>query len=329
LRNSFSSSRGADYPEGAPERDRWILERRPARSAVDPSQPHAFLIEPERSDTGALVSMATIFLTNRECPYRCLMCDLWRNTLSGPTPTAAIPAQIDYALARLPPAHQIKLYNSGSFFDPAAIPVNDYPAIAERTRSFDRVIVESHPALIGKRSFEFQKQLNGTPLEVAMGLETVHPDILPRLNKRMTLPDFQAAAATLATRQIALRVFVLLKPPFLEEGDALAWAQRSVDFAFDQGASVVSIIPTRPGNGALDALQEAGQFSMPRLATLEQALAYGIKQNRGRVFADLWDLARFSRCAVCFAARQRRLEWMNREQQWLPDVECHHCERGF
>ena len=33
-----------------------------------------------------------------------------------------IPAQIAYALDQLPPARQIKLYNSGNFFDHQAIP---------------------------------------------------------------------------------------------------------------------------------------------------------------------------------------------------------------
>ena len=74
------------------------------------------------------------------------MCDLWRNTLTETVPTGAIPAQIDYALQRLPPARQIKLYNSGSFFDPQAIPLQDYPAIASSVKGFERVIVECHPA---------------------------------------------------------------------------------------------------------------------------------------------------------------------------------------
>ena len=60
------------------------------------------------------------------------MCDLWKNTLTETVPVGAIPAQIEYALARLPAARVIKLYNSGSFFDPRAIPVADYPAIARR-----------------------------------------------------------------------------------------------------------------------------------------------------------------------------------------------------
>src|SRR5262245_996249 len=165
------------YPESARERDSWILARRPARSELDPRRPYSFLIEDERAENGEVLSVATVFLTNRECPWRCLMCDLWRNTLTHAVPPGAIPAQIDYALEQLPPARQIKLYNSGSFFDHQAIPPGDYEAIAERLHSFERVIVESHPALVNEDCAKFRGLLNGR-LEVAMGLETAHPVVL-------------------------------------------------------------------------------------------------------------------------------------------------------
>src|SRR5438105_13665339 len=89
------------YPEHATERDRWILARRGARNQLDPFKPHAFLVEEERAESGEIVSVATIFLTNRECPWRCLMCDLWKNTVTETVAPGAIPAQIDYALAEL------------------------------------------------------------------------------------------------------------------------------------------------------------------------------------------------------------------------------------
>jgi len=80
---------------------------------------------------------------------------LWKNTVEEAVPIGAIPEQIDFALSRLSPAEQVKLYNSGSFFDRAAIPIEDYAAIGERVRQFDRVIVESHPSLINERLSAF------------------------------------------------------------------------------------------------------------------------------------------------------------------------------
>ena len=198
------------YPTTARDRDRWILARRGARSAVDPRRPYAWLIEDERAESGEVVPVATVFLTNRECPWRCVMCDLWKNTLSEPVPAGAIPAQIDFALEKLADRapRQIKLYNSGSFFDPRAIPPGDHPVIAQRLREFERVIVECHPALVGEPALRFRDRLGGR-LEVAMGLETAHPGVLKKLNKRMTLDQFARAAAWLKENQIALRAFIL------------------------------------------------------------------------------------------------------------------------
>ncbi|MES1244257.1 MAG: radical SAM protein [Acidobacteriota bacterium] len=314
------------YPERAADRDAWILARRDdsARAALDPRRPYAFLVEDERAEDGEVVPVATLFLTNRECPWRCLMCDLWQSTLTEKLPPGAIPEQIDHALANLPPARQIKLYNSGSYFDPNAIPVEDDEAVAARVRHFERVIVESHPALVGERCLRLRDLVQPAQLEVAMGLETVHPVAGPRLNKRMTLDGFARAADFLRDNGIALRVFILVKPPFLDEAEGLEWALRSLDFAFDCGATVAALIPTRFGNGAMESLGKQGLFSPPRLATLEAALAAGIEKKRGRVFADLWDLERFSDCPHCFEARAERLRILNLTQTVpaLPPCKC-------
>jgi uncharacterized Fe-S cluster-containing MiaB family protein len=136
------------YPATNVERDQWVLERRPAREVLDPLKPYLFFVEEELSAAGEILSVATIFFTNRECPWRCVMCDLWRNTLTASVPAGAIPAQMDFALAQLAAARVLKLYNSGSFFDARAIAVEDHPAIAERANKFERVIVENHPALV-------------------------------------------------------------------------------------------------------------------------------------------------------------------------------------
>jgi radical SAM enzyme (TIGR01210 family) len=300
------------------------VARRPQRNAVDSLRPWAFFVEEERSAAGEVVPVATVFLTNRECPWRCLMCDLWRNTLAEETPVGAIRSQIDYALERLPPARQVKLYNSGSFFDRKAIRVEDHAAIASRVAGFERVIVECHPALVGPDCFKFRDRLSGR-LEVAMGLETVQTEILQKLNKRMTVETFAAAAERLRENDVDLRVFILVRPPFMAEEEAVEWAERSLDFAFDCGATAASLIPTRGGNGAMEELAASGEFAPPRLATMEAVAAYGISLGRGRVFVDLWDLRRNARCETCCERRVERLHAMNLRQVVLPALACASC----
>jgi archaeosine synthase beta-subunit len=278
---------------------------------LDPTRPWQFFAEEERSNDGEIVPVNTLFLTNRECPWRCVMCDLWKNTLTETVPVGAIPSQIEYALSRLPTAPVIKLYNSGSFFDPRAIPVADYPAIAKLLARYDRVIVECHPALIGENCLRFRELIAGR-LEVAMGLETVHPEILPQLNKGMTLEQFSVAANALRRNAIDLRAFILVKPPFLGEQEAVYWAERSLDFAFSCGTGAASLIPTRGS-------------APPRIETLEASQEYGLGLLSGRVFADLWDLEKFAVCANCYPARHNRLREMNLRQTIPAPVDCDVC----
>lgn len=328
------------FPAAAIARDRFVLDRRGPRQQHDPFRHQGVIVEDERDRDGSRARVATVLLTGRECPWRCTMCDLWRHTTVADTPRGAIPAQIADARASIAsdpaPATSIKLYNAGSFFDPRAVPEADYEAVAAVLAGLARVIVESHPALVGARVDRVDRfigalERHGDPaepprLEVAMGLETAHPGALERLNKRFTLDGFTRASRGLADRGVALRVFLLISPPFVPVDEQDAWLQASVDAAFSCGAAVVSLVPTRPGNGAIDALADVGSFRAPDLADIERsfALALDHARGRGRVFVDLWDLERFAACGACLDARRRRLHTMNLEQRSLPPLSCSH-----
>ena len=340
--------------------DADILAARPPKQSLDPWRPYAHLVEPERTASGRVEEVATIFLTNQECPFRCTMCDLWKYTLDERVPVGAIPAQIDHALAQSPGAKHIKLYNAGNFFDAQAIPPEDHAAIAARVCHFETIIVENHPRLTDDRCVTFRDLLNssfnrvgnaprverrerlvrdttrgalptrlndGPRLEVALGLETVHADILLRLNKRMTVADFDRAAAFLRGHDIDVRAFILLRPPGLNERDGIEWCVKSLAHTFDVGANVCSVIPTRAGNGIMDRMAESGDFSRPTIRSMEEVLERGIELSRAgdttrRVFIDLWDAEKFCDCVQCGPARIARLQRMNLSQQIEPGVEC-------
>lgn len=327
------------WPTTDAARDRFVLERRGPRSEPDPWQYQNLVVEDERAADGSRARVATIFLTGRECPWRCVMCDLWTHTTTTDTPLGAIPAQVMAARqvlgAELPSITQIKLYNAGSFFDPRAVPEGDYDSIATLLQGFERVILESHPSLVGRRVDRFldaleRHRLPGAPLcslEVAMGLETAHPLALERLHKHMTVESFVEAGARLKARGVALRVFLLISPPFVGPHEQEVWLLRSIDLAFACGATAISLIPTRAGNGALDLLAQEGLFRTARLAEIEQSVevAQAHAVGRGRIFVDLWEISRFTDCVHCCAARRARLHRMNLEQRSLPSVVCRHC----
>jgi radical SAM enzyme (TIGR01210 family) len=299
--------------------DEWVLARRPPHEPPPADRPHAYLLEQEPAADGRLVDVATLFLTNRECPFRCLMCDLWKYTRPTSVAPGQIPHQIRQALARLPPARHLKLYNAGSFFDPLAIPPADYAEVARLAGPFERVIVECHPRLVGRRFRTFRRLL-AAELEVALGLETAHPEVLARLNKRMTLDDFARAVRAVRTEGAHARAFILVRPPFLTDEEGLDWAKRSLDYAFSVGVECCSLIPTRAGNGAMDEVAERGLFAPPSLECVEQAMEYGLSLRAGRVFVDLWDIGHVSPGAPGRAERLARMARMNRTQRIEPAV---------
>lgn len=299
----------------------WILSLRGQKNKIELRRPYDCMVEKERRPNGQADDTAIVFLSNKECSFKCLMCDLWKNTLDEAVPIGAIPEQIEWALARLPSAKHIKLYNSGSFFDEKAIPRSDYKRIARLVDHFETVIVESHPRLIGEKCLEFRDQISGK-LEVAIGLETAHPEVLARLNKQMTLDDFERGVDFLKSNNMNSRAFILLRPPFMTEEEGIVWARKSIDYAFDCGVDSCTVIPVRAGNGAMDELMKKGEFEMPDLASLEDVLEYGISQERGLVFADTWDLELFSNCETCFPARNERIHQMNLTQKTYAEINC-------
>jgi archaeosine synthase beta-subunit len=301
--------------------DKWIVSCRGNKNSVDPTRPYAWILEKERTSSGTIEDVVTIFLTNRECPFHCLMCDLWKNTTDKQVPEGAIPAQIEWALNNMPAAKHLKLYNSGSFFDKKAVAEEDYRKIASLISSYETVIVESHPAFINEDCLRFRDMIK-SDLQIAVGLETVNPEVLRKLNKRMTLEDFTASVNFLLDHDIFTRTFILLRPPFLSESEGVFWAERSIDFAFNAGVECCVIIPVRAGNGAMDKLMEKGIFELPDLRSLETVLEYGIEQQSGRVFADVWDLKLFSKCDRCFDARFSRLKELNLMQRLISPVKC-------
>ena len=300
---------------------KWIVSNRGKKNKVNPRQPYAWMVEKERTFSGKVEDTGIIFLTNKECPFHCLMCDLWKNTTDQSVPVGAIPDQIEWALAQMPKVKHLKLYNSGSFFDEKAIPEADYKRIATLVNHFETVIVESHPKLINEKCLRFRDLLK-PELEVAIGLETVQPKILKLLNKQMTLNDFSIAVDFLTKNRIRSRTFILLRPPFLSESEGIFWAKRSLDFAFEKGVECCTVIPVRSGNGAMDNLMENGDFNLPEIHSLETVLEYGIGLDAGRVFADVWDLGLFSNCKKCIDQRINRLINMNQSQRIDNQVVC-------
>jgi len=282
-------------------------------------------VEDERSANG-LERSVTVFLAGAECPFTCSFCDLWRWTLDGPTPPGALPSQLAQALDPLAPPvpHRLKLYNASNFFDRRAVPAEDLPRIAELASPFAAVTVESHANTVGPLTLEFAGLLAGK-LEVAVGLETVHPVAAAHLNKKLDLERFDRAAAFLAEHDIDLRAFALLGAPYVPAEESIDWTVRTVEYAAARGAGRIAVIPVRGGNGEMERLQALGRFVPPTLVQLETVLERCVGLRPVVVSADLWDVERLPACEACRPGRVARLKQMNLSGRLEPAVRCSVC----
>ncbi|MCP4003978.1 MAG: radical SAM protein [bacterium] len=301
-----------------PLTSRAIVSARGPRLSVDPERPGGFFVEKELTADRELVDVATILLTNRECPFRCLVCDLWKHTTEKRVAAGAVTRQIQWALDRLPATSHLKLYNAGSFFDVQAVSRQDREEIAGLVGRKKTLVVECHPKLVNSDCIEFAQSIAPAELQVAMGLETVDPDVLSRLNKGMTLEDFEAATRLLLDGGVAVRAFILLGAPGHFGTESVLWAKRSVDYAQSLGVESCVVIPVRSGNGIVNQLEREGFFVRPTLEQLEEVVVSGIQNGRGRVLADLWDIESLAEGEERGAARVEALRHMNLTQQVSP-----------
>jgi archaeosine synthase beta-subunit len=303
-----------------------IESRRGSREVLDTAKPFALVREQEPAGKCSLTDVATVFLTGAECPYRCSMCDLWRYTLDRATMPGEIARQLSWVLDQLDSQVEarpawIKLYNASNFFDSRAVPEDDHSTIAKQCESFQRVIVENHPKLVRPAVKQFASLLRGK-LEIAMGLETVHPSSMLLLNKGFDLDDFARASEQLDAMQIDRRAFVMLQPPGTEPSESMDWAMKTLTFANTHGVRHCSIIPTRMGNGTMEWLQEQSLFIPPTFRQLEQTLELALDRfSEMVVTVDTWNLELLSgTCDRCIFERKERLERMNLQQYCLPEV---------
>ncbi|GAB5406226.1 MAG: hypothetical protein Aurels2KO_44570 [Aureliella sp.] len=319
---------------------RQVVQLRPDTERPAPTRvPLDVIVEQEPLDKIGTVGMsATLFLVGSECRFRCVMCDLWKYTHREATPAGYLVDQVRAGIQQAQDKTRlvvgdattvdcIKLYNASNFFASANVPEADLPEIASLVASTPRVVVENHPSILTASICQFRDRLDGT-LEVALGLETTHTDILPRLNKSMTLDTFRRCTQWLGERQVESRAFVLLNPPGLEHDEATEACLESIRFAESCGVRQVSVIPVRKGNGAIDHLEQLGAFEPPPASMLE-AVMQQVDEFRCIVTADLWDWNLLAgQCDQCGEERRQRLHNLNLQQRSQADALGGDCNCG-
>lgn len=164
-------------------------------------------------------SCLTAIITTKGCAWRkCTMCSYWLE--SRDLSEERLKEQVDELFAKVD-TKLLKIFTSGSFFDDNEVPGYLRRYIVEKAleRGVEKIIVESRPEFVSEEKL---KDFDGIELEVGIGLETVNDFVRENcINKGFTFSDFMSAVEKIKAFGFRVKCYLLLKPPFLSEREAI------------------------------------------------------------------------------------------------------------
>jgi hypothetical protein len=184
-----------------------------------------------------------------------------------------IQKQFHQIIARYGKAFKIvKLFTSGSFLDQDEVPIDVRDAILSELRGTPKVIVESRPEFVTPEVCKDIARTN-EHIEVAIGLETSNDRIRSNyVNKGFSFRDFVTASEAALANGFTVKAYLLLKPPFLTEREAVEDAAQSVrDAAPHAGTISLNLCNVQKGT-FVEALWKKGLYRPPWLWSAVEVL---------------------------------------------------------
>lgn len=164
----------------------------------------------------------------------------------------------------------LNLYNNGSFINDNEIPSEARKGMLMKIHSnpdIKMVVLETRPEFVTEeRVKEIKRLVPNKHVELGVGLE-IKDDFYRGIciNKGFSLQRFNHAAS-LITKHLNLRTYVLLKPLFLTEKEAIERAVETIEYSFAIGATTVSLEAcTIQDYTFMKYLYERGLYSTPWL----------------------------------------------------------------
>ncbi|HLY77219.1 MAG TPA: radical SAM protein, partial [Thermoplasmata archaeon] len=197
-----------------------------------------------------------LILRTRGCYWAdlkgCSMCGYAKDTLGRSATPDELDQQLGAALRMYRGEPYVKIYTSGSFLDDREVDAGSRQRLVEgfagkaRRLLFETLPEFATPAVLRPLQVAFPGEL-----EVALGLESTQPEVLLRYVNKNSPPEAYLEAAD-RVRSLGLRAkgYLLLKPPYLTEREAVEDVVTSVRVAsphFD----ALSVNPVHIQNGTV------------------------------------------------------------------------------
>lgn len=187
-----------------------------------------WFFENDRGPEG-LLRYLTLILTTRGCSWArgkgpCLMCGYQADADPAISPEAVV-AQVAGLSGQLSQAEGVKLYTSGSILDEDELPTDLRRELLARLAASParEIVLETRADLVTQEGVaEVLATLPGKHVEFAMGLESSNDEVLAHcVHKPTRFVDVRRAAEEIRAAGAGVKLYLLLKPPFLSEGEAI------------------------------------------------------------------------------------------------------------
>jgi archaeosine synthase beta-subunit len=226
----------------------------------------------------------TIILKSGGCSWnRCLMCSYRHERYTGLSKeelAARLVRQLRFVAdnVHIKDMEIIKLYTSGSFFDPGEIP----PVVLEEAGILFRgkiIIAETRPEYVKDEILEnFISRIDDgtheTPLYVAIGLETTSDRIREKsIDKGFSFDNFKQAVRAARNSGAGVKAYLLMKPLFLTEKEAMEDMKQSLA-ALSGLADIISMNTCTVQRGTdMERFWKQGAYRPPYLWSVTEVLA--------------------------------------------------------
>lgn len=232
----------------------------------------------EKDFLGKAVNAGVVILPTLGCRWGrssgCTMCGYVYDSYSSSQ--EEILRQFKAALKNLEGIEYLKIFNSGSFFDSAEITQDTARKIFSEInarREIVQVQVESRPEFITENALAAKDELNAA-LEVGIGLETTSDYIRENcINKNFNLEDYKRALKICKSLEAKVKAYLLVKPLFLSEKEAIGDAIASAVEAYRLGVDRISFNPVNIQKATLvEYLWKKGEYNPPWLWSVVEIL---------------------------------------------------------
>ena len=276
----------------APANTPWAKAK---QQSWDANEPATVYTTPEVLADGTPCSAATVILRTKGCHWwwssGCTFCGYFNDTRDDVT-SEDLHAQWAAAKAKLDGFNDqamVKVYTSGSLLEDREIPVEFQETVLRDCAELGKeLIVESRCEQLTEEKLAWATSINST-FTVAIGLEAYDDEVLRfHVNKGFTTKSWDRAVANLEKFNLRIKTYLMFKPPFMNEADALDHCVKWIG-AVAERSDEISVNPMNIQRGTvIDRLHRHNEYRPPWLWSLVEMIrqAHPLIHPEGGVNGD-------------------------------------------